>query len=74
MKNKNRKVLKIINVVFFLSGAIILFFFDIKKIQNMYLVALGFFLLMFSIYNISKTIPSKSVKDQNIENSENNEL
>lgn len=62
--------MKYLNYIMIVLGAIVAFYANNSKDQNVYVLIAGIVLLMSGIYRISKTIPSKREKET-LNNTEN---
>ncbi|WP_336070926.1 hypothetical protein [Mesoflavibacter sp. CH_XMU1404-2] len=55
------------NYIFILIGGIIAFYANANEKQNIFLLVLGIVILMFGIYKLQATIPSKKNKQTFVE-------
>ena len=56
----------IINYLLIFFGAIVAIYAQATEEQNTVILILGIVVLMFGIYRIASTIPSKNVKDEDV--------
>jgi hypothetical membrane protein len=64
--------MKYFNYVLILLGAVVALYSKAETEQNQYILIGGIVLLMIGIYRVSRNIPSKFDKENEIEDDENN--
>ncbi len=63
--NKFNTILKYLNYILILIGAVIAIYAKVGANQNQYILISGIIVLMIGVYRIAKTIPSKNDEQNN---------
>lgn len=65
MKNNN-----FISYILIILGGIIAFYANAEKQQNTIILVVGIILLMYGVFRLTQTIPSKNDKNEDLDNNE----